>query len=87
MSDSHTQMPHVLVGSHLDLCFDFLLLHELVEALLHVKELIAFLGQHFLHGSNRFKPENLVLVFLGFFLYTDLVALNLKYAQAILAST
>ena len=58
-----------------------------VKALLHLNKFLVLLGQHFLHGGKRFKSENLVLVFLGRFLCTTLVTLNLQCAQAILTST
>ena len=64
-TEQHTQMLNVRMGSYIDLSFDFRLLHVLVKALLHVKKFLVFLGQQFLHGGNRCRPENLILVFLG----------------------
>ena len=72
--------------AYIDLCFDFRLLHVLVKALLHLNKFLVLLGQNFLHGGKRFKSKNLVLVFLGRFLCTTLVTLNLECAQAILTS-
>ena len=80
-------MLNVRMGSYIDLSFDFRLLHVLVKALLHVKKFLVFLGQQFLHGGNRCRPENLILVFLGCLLCAVRVILNLKCTRAILTST
>ena len=76
-------MLNVRMGSYIDLSFDFRLLHVLVKALLHVKKFLVFLGQQFLHGGNRCRPENLILVFLGCLLCAVRVILNLKCTRAL----